>query len=88
MDVLSELNLNWSTVIVALIAASPGIYAVISKWRKDSADADLSIAEAAEKLVRIQDAKMEDCLKKIKEHEARIRRLEKQIRSLGETPTA
>jgi TolA-binding protein len=73
----------WLTVILAIIAASPGIYAVWKQTRKDkaaalkdSSDASEAITDSALKLVNPLKKRIDELEKQVSEFETRINHLE------------
>jgi predicted nucleic acid-binding Zn-ribbon protein len=70
---------TWATIILALIAASPGIYAVWKQQRKDIAAARKDTADASESITNSAVKLIEPLNKEIDKLKARVVELESKV---------
>jgi hypothetical protein len=68
-------------ILIAIIAASPGVYALIAQRKKIKADAVKTEAEAAEIIQRIAAKQIEQYQKRVDALEKRIGKLEDELQN-------
>ena len=84
MDFLSDVD--WNIIIPALIVGVPGVLALFRQWRRDTSAGDLDISQAWKTFVAEEQKRRIELNAEIATLKARVRRLERQVRRLGEVP--